>query len=295
MTIVAPGADCESLVSISMHRTRTWIAAVFDYGLVILDFEKQSIVASRSVRRRLQGGGFYPDLSKVWTLPEADSGSVDWGVWEIESGTYCEYELERCDHYGRGAVLHPGGELIGACWSAYECGYFAHLIGTEGRMGFFAQPAAERPEYEAYSPAFSADGKYFAMICNPYTNSAAKGTLCVFEFETAKLLWELPQVCAIVDPAPAFLAGGAQIAFCAGDTLRVHDSAAGRLVRRIDLGGSAVALAGHPLLGMSAVADARGVRVFLDERSPAADSKLCQLQAIECSMRFVTAHSRTLV
>src|SRR6266567_257679 len=163
--VAIPGRfGTSKLISINHHFSHPWLLFIFERGLYLWDYQNTIGIANRVLLRAVaKNGGFFPVTNCAWTLPLSSSGSVDWGVWEYQHDTYHEYELERYDHYGRGAALHPSGLLIGALWNAYACGYLIHSVQevADGVLGYYEQPTAKRTEYENYAPAFSPDGALF--------------------------------------------------------------------------------------------------------------------------------------
>jgi WD40 repeat protein len=164
----------------------------------LLVFEKRAVVINLqdfSVYRELERedgfleGGFADEDTVYITIP-AMSGCVDWSFWNIKDNSFQEYELERYDHYGRGAVIHPGKKLIGACWNAYESGFLIHSVTPyKNRLRYFdfGDDECSRSEYEAFAPSFNTIGNKIAFVVNPYSgyqNNIEK--LCVYDIENQK-------------------------------------------------------------------------------------------------------------
>jgi uncharacterized protein (TIGR02996 family) len=234
---------------------------VYDAALEVWDAAEPRPHASRALPRHVRGGGLFPDAARAWTLPEASSGSVDWGVWNPSRDEYREWPLERFDHYGRGAALHPSGLLIGACWNAYQCGYLIHEV-AGGGMVSYARPAVVRDEYEAYLPAFSPDGTRFAFVCNQYTSGADLGVVCVHDLASGRELTAFSSGSRLGEVGLQFVNAGKDLAFAAEKAVKVRDPETGDLRETHETPGSVRALAGHPEAGLYAAAHERGLTVF---------------------------------
>jgi uncharacterized protein (TIGR02996 family) len=234
---------------------------VYDTALELWDAAAARLHASRTVPRRVRRGGLSPDARLAWALPEASSGSVDWGTWDPDRDDYREWPLERFDHYGRGAVPHPSGLLIGACWNAYQCGYLVHEL-TDAGMACYARPAVARDEYEAYLPAFSPDGTRFAFVCNQYTSGDDLGVVCVHDVASARQLTAFSSGSHLGEVGLQFANAGRELAFATEKGVRLHDPDTGRPRETVELPGTVRALAGHPEAGLYAAAHERGLSVF---------------------------------
>ncbi len=143
---------------------------VFEQVAQIIDLRDGTTLIAFERERGFLGGEFGLNSEVHLTIP-ADSHCVDWCIWDYLANTSNEFRLERHDHYGRGAVLHPSKLLIGACWNAYQSGFLIHVPDPKNkRLLFydFGKDACARPEYEAYAPTFSPDGDVFAFVANPY-------------------------------------------------------------------------------------------------------------------------------
>jgi hypothetical protein len=158
------------LKAVGLHDDLDFALLVFEQVTQIIDLRDGTTLNALERESGFLGGEFGLNSEVHLAIP-ADSGSVDWCIWDYLANAYNEYQLERHDHYGRGAVLHPSKQLIGACWNAYQSGFLMHVRDQENkRLLFydFGKDACARPEYEAYAPAFSPDGDVFAFVANPY-------------------------------------------------------------------------------------------------------------------------------
>ncbi len=266
-TTIAKPVEFGNPIAIKLHPRSSHILLICENGLLVLNDISGTLIGSTRLDRAIQNGGFYPDESLVWTLPTAASACVDWGVWRYDTNVYQEYELERYDHYGRGATLHPSGRLIGACWNAYASGYLIHRIASDNRMGYYANPAPERSEYEAYHPAFSADGALFAMICNPFLGGfrANLGRLCIYHIETAELIAEYSTKSKLGEIAIAFVQGSEKIAFCTSDRIVIHRVGANQHPTIMRCESPIHCFAGHPLRSAFAVVAKRELSVLIED------------------------------
>lgn len=257
-----------AVTSVCHHPWMPWIGIVFEQGALVWNRDGNALVSTCSFARAVKRGGFYPDRSRMWTLPVAASDSVDWGIWNHETGVYRELELERMGHYGRGAALHPTGRLIGACWSAYGCGYLLQRERPDGGMGYYEAPATERSEYEAYLPAFSPDGARLALVCNPFlAYHLNHGLVCVYDVETGELLCEFRTgTASLQESGLKFARGGERLAYCVpGCRLRIHDPTSGRLLHEYQHSTTLRCPAFHPLYGLYAVEGPDGIAVLVEE------------------------------
>jgi hypothetical protein len=255
---VIPSSAAGALRAVDVQEARPLLLMAFEGELRTWDFEAHKPLHSFTPPRPVRQAGLYPDGRRAWALAAAESDSVDWAVWDFEAGRYREFPLERCDHCGRGAALHPSGLLVGACWNAYECGYLLHeVVGEE--MVYYSRPAGQRPELEAYAPAFSADGRLFAFICNRYQSSADLGMVCVFEVETGRQVAAFPSGAWLSECDLQFAGGGEELAFAVGEELKVYDPQRGRPRQTHKLPGPVKAFAGHPAAGLYAVALAQEI------------------------------------
>lgn len=156
--------------SIALNDTATLALLVFDHQSLIVRLSDYTVYRQLEREVGFLGGGFAEEGRIYLTIP-APSGSVDWSFWDYEKNHYQEYELERYDHYGRGAVMHPGKKLIGACWNAYQSGFLIHsAIPENKRLKYFdfGDEECSRPEYEAFAPSFNLKGDKLAFVVNPY-------------------------------------------------------------------------------------------------------------------------------
>ena len=289
---VMPSSTEGALRAVDVQEQRPLLLLAFEGELRVWDHEAHRPVQSVMPPRPVRKAGFYPDGRRVWALPAAEADSVDWAVWDFETRRYREYPLERCDHCGRGAALHPSGLLVGACWNAYECGYLLHEV-ADGAMHYYTRPAGQRPELEAYAPAFSADGRLFAFICNRYQSAADVGTVCVFEVETGRQVAAFPSGAWLSECCLQFAGGGAELAFGVANELKVYDPRRGRPVQTHRLPAPVKAFAGHPAAPLYAVAQPEEIVLLgrpgaeLAERSAALAG-----QARASAERLIAANAR---
>ena len=167
-------------------------------ALVLLVFEKEALLLNlpdftiRYSIKREDGflGGDFGEAGNIHFTISASSGSVDWSIWKPETNESQDYELERYDHYGRGAVLHPSKKLIGACWSAYSCGFLIHTTEPKNKRLYyfdFDEEGCDRSEYEAHAPAFNFRGDKFAFVVNPYLGGEVNiEKLCWYDISNPK-------------------------------------------------------------------------------------------------------------
>jgi hypothetical protein len=166
--------------------------------------------------------------------------------------------LERYDHYGHGAVLHPSGLLIGALWNASACGYLLHRVQplSSGVLGYYEQPTIERSEYEDYLPAFSPDGTLLAFVVNPYRGGGTNmGRVCIYEIETATLQASFPTGSTqLNEQGLQFVNAATTLVYCVDEHLHIHEQAKDWELTSVKMPSSIQSFAGHPLLGLYAVA-----------------------------------------
>ncbi|MBS1686552.1 MAG: DUF4160 domain-containing protein [Bacteroidetes bacterium] len=153
----------------------TWLnkAAVYTISGVL--------VGERIIRTRGIQGGFAPGEAG-WLAIAAPSGCVDWSMWDYRAGTWVDLELERRDHYGRGAAIHPSGMLVGACWNAYEAGFLLHkLPPVKNRLYYYdVTPACSEDQIEADGASFAARGDRFAFMTYDF-HGGKTHHLCVYD------------------------------------------------------------------------------------------------------------------
>ncbi|HAA11376.1 MAG TPA: hypothetical protein DCE41_06590 [Cytophagales bacterium] len=155
---------------------------VFETEAVVLALPDFKVINRLSEKGAFLGGDFGEGSYIHFSIP-AYSGSVDWAIWNYASNTYNEYPLERYAQYSRGAVLHPSRQLIGACWSAHQCGFLIHVAQPRDEQLHYFEFGEEvqRHEYEAYGLSFSADGSKIAYLTDPYVAGHDRTeTLCVY-------------------------------------------------------------------------------------------------------------------
>lgn len=159
---------------------------IFKQKAIVVDLQNFSITNEIKRKEGFIDGTFSHGDTIHLKIP-APSNSIDWCIWNIKSNDFQEYQLERFDHYGRGAVLHPSQKLIGACWSAYNCGFLIHTTSpVNNRLQYFdfGDKECSRPEYEAYAPSFNNRGNYIAFVVNPYVGGQKNvEKLCVYDIE----------------------------------------------------------------------------------------------------------------
>lgn len=185
--------EAEVKRTLSIDKEIQSIALSDDLTKILLTFEKDAVLYSLT-RNKIQNklhrdeaflkGGFAKNTCAWFTIP-ASSGSVDWSYWNYETNDFQEYELERFDHYCRGAVIHPNHELIGACWNAYESGFLIHLANPEKkRLKYFdfGENGCDRTEYELYAPALNFKGNQIAFVVNPYLGARKNiEKVCIYD------------------------------------------------------------------------------------------------------------------
>src|SRR5215469_4912979 len=92
VSLPEPG-NAGTLIAVSHHPFYPRLLLLFEQGLHLWDYQKGVDIAHRRLARGVTiAGGFFPDTERIWTLPIASSGSVDWGVWNYHDDTYQEYE-----------------------------------------------------------------------------------------------------------------------------------------------------------------------------------------------------------
>ncbi|KAA2240566.1 hypothetical protein F0L74_30930 [Chitinophaga agrisoli] len=150
---------------------------------IIFSFPENSIISKLRRDTGFITGGFYDD-NTIWFTVPAPAGSVDWAYWDLTTGGLQVYELDRQDHYGRAAVLHPSKRLIGACFSAYASGFLLHTAQALNGQLYYANledDGCACREYELYAPSFSLDGGRFAVIVNQFVSMEDQEKLCVYD------------------------------------------------------------------------------------------------------------------
>lgn len=279
---------------VAHHNTKPFILLIFPTRLCVWDYESDLIISASDSLPQLHGGGFLHDEEKTWVLVEADSSNVDWGIWNYRSNKFSVYELERHDHYGRGAVLHPSGLLIGALWNAYECGYHIHDVQpTEERLFYFSQPSPERREYEAYEPTFSPDGRLFAFLVNPYTGWENYSKACVYDIMSANLVAEFDAGIGFDQKQFQFACGDKQLAFYRekANSLCVFDLNTQDFFAILQIPERISYFAAHRLYGLYAVAHKKGVTLYFDPNWVTTATRLdCKKVAIDIAGEFVINH-----
>lgn len=263
-------ANAGTLIALSHHPSHPWLLLLFEQGLHLWDYQKDEYVARSKLPRGVtKAGGFFPDTERVWTLSIASSGSVDWSVWNYQDDTYQEYELERYAHYGRGAVLHPSGLLIGALWSGYACGYLVHRVQplSDGVLGYYEHPTVERDEYENYLPAFSPDGNLFAFVANAYVSGGTNmGCVCIYEVETAILQTSFSTGSTKLNERGLQFANAATtLVYSVDEYLNFHEQARDWKLTSVKMPSAIQSFTGHSLLGLYAIALENEVIVLVGE------------------------------
>lgn len=174
------------LKDISLNESLIHALLIFDQRAILLNLQDFSINCEIERKDGFLDGTFANEELVYLKIP-ASSGSVDWSIWDIKNNDFQEYELERYDHYGRGAVMHPSKKLIGACWSAYQSGFLIHTTTPENnRLQYFdfGDNECSRSEYEAFAPSFNSRGDKIAFVVNPYLGGQKNiEKLCVYEIE----------------------------------------------------------------------------------------------------------------
>ncbi|CAA9201270.1 hypothetical protein FLA105534_03506 [Flavobacterium bizetiae] len=186
----------DKLKKIALNDNTTYALLVFEKKSVIVRLSDYSIFCQLERNDGFLDGAFAEKNTVYLTIP-ASSGSVDWSFWDYVNNDFQEYELERYEHYGRGAVLHPSKKLIGACWSAYQSGFLIHSAVPENkRLKYFnfGENECSRSEYEASCPSFNTDGDKIAFIVNPYLGGQENiEKLCIYDIENqSSALIEIP-------------------------------------------------------------------------------------------------------
>ena len=160
----------EKLINVVLQDNSEFALLLFEKQAILINLSDYSFYKSIERQEGFLTGSFGEEDIIHFSIP-ASSGSVDWAIWNYQTGNFQEYELERYDHYGRGAILHPSKKLIGACWNAYESGFLIHLAHPENkRLKYFdfSDNQCNRPEYEAFAPSFNYEGDKIAFVVNPY-------------------------------------------------------------------------------------------------------------------------------
>lgn len=185
----------ENIHAIEQDDNSDQVLVVAQNMALITSWRDKSIVHKIERANGFLSGGFIDSNSVYMTLP-APSACVDWSIWDLKEGVFKAYELERQDHYGRGAIIHPSKKLIGACWNAYQSGFLLHLLPPQNdRLLYFdlKELSCNRPEYEAYAPAFSTKGDKIAFVANPYLGWHTNiEKLCLYDILSPNIpLWEI--------------------------------------------------------------------------------------------------------
>lgn len=171
---------------IALNDSTTYALLVFEKKSIVVNLSDYSIFCQLERNDGFLDGAFAEENIVYLTIP-ASSGSVDWSFWNYVTNDFQEYELERYEHYGRGAVLHPSKKLIGACWSAYQSGFLIHSAVPENkRLKYFhfGESECSRSEYEASCPSFNTDGNKIAFVVNPYLGEQENiEKLCIYNIE----------------------------------------------------------------------------------------------------------------
>ncbi|MCW3052622.1 MAG: hypothetical protein JWN14_1792, partial [Chthonomonadales bacterium] len=184
-------------------------------------------------------------------------------MWDYRNDQHRMLSLDR-DGDSANAVLHPGGDLIGATWGGYSCGYHLYrLPEKEGSLGYYPQPTAERSERLAYQPIFSPDGTRLGCVVNPYLMSHANiGTVCIYDVATGALVTEFSTECDHErEQGLTFVNGGREIAFAHDSWLCLYDAKTGDERHLEDVRSEIVDFCGHPELPLLASATQEGVTI----------------------------------
>jgi len=275
-SVVCPAiADFGGFVTAVLHPVRAQALIVQNFGARIVDTQTGLEIARTPCPTSLLGGGWYPNEEWVWLLPTVqEEGIGDWMMWDYRSDQHRMLFLDR-DGDSANAVLHPGGELIGATWGGYSCGYHLYrLPEKEGPLGYYRQPTAERSERLAYQPTFSPDGTRLAFVVNPYLMSHANiGVVCIYNVATGDLLTEFSTECDHEkEQGLTFVNEGREIAFAHDSWLCLYDAKTGDERHLEDVRSEIVGFCGHPELPLLASATQEGVTIRSYREPPKRES-----------------------
>jgi hypothetical protein len=289
---------------VAHHPSMTYLLLTCENQLVIWDYSANNIVARiETTGREIREGGFYPDQQTAWTLEMEKEYRVgyDWLIWDYSENQLNRYELERNDHYGRGATLHPSGLLIGAAWNAHMCGYFIHQSRPKSDyLHYYSKPAPERPEYESYLPRFSPDGKRLALFVNAFLALHQNHSkVCVYDVETAGLVVEFFSGTTLPEQQLQFCYGGKTLAFWDSKSNKLHifNAMSGKQINTFTFDSKIKYFTAHHIYPYYAIVHATGVTTYcsaFEDDSLPSHTKLNE-SAMGVARRFIETNAKHLV